>query len=133
VFVLAGFGVWIFHVPMRGSWLGLFLLCMAGSVSFSGIGLLIASRVKTIEAASGLTNLVMMPMWVVSGVFFSASRFPDAVQPIIKVLPLTALIDGLRAYMLQGEPLMHLAAEMAVLCGWLAVCFTLALKIFRWR
>lgn len=133
VFVLAGFGVWIFHVPMRGSWAGLFLLCMVGSVSFSGIGLLIASRVQTIEAASGLTNLVMMPMWVVSGVFFSASRFPDAVQPIIKALPLTALIDALRAYMLQGDSLAHLATEMAILCGWLAVCFLLALKIFRWR
>jgi ABC-2 type transport system permease protein len=131
--VLAGFGVLLFHVPMRGSWAGLFLLCMVGSVSFSGIGLLIASRVKTIEAASGLTNLVMMPMWVVSGVFFSASRFPDSVQPVIKALPLTALIDSLRAYMLQGEPLTHLALEMAILSGWLAVCFTLALKIFRWR
>lgn len=75
----------------------------------------------------------MMPMWVVSGVFFSAQRFPDVAQPIIKALPLTALIDALRAYMLQGAPLSSLTAEMAILGTWLVVCFTVALKIFRWR
>jgi ABC-2 type transport system permease protein len=133
VVLLAGFGVLVFQVPMRGSWLGLFGLCIVGSLSFSAIGLLIASRVQTIEAASGLTNLVMMPMWVVSGVFFSAQRFPDGVQPLIRVLPLTALIDALRAYMLQAEPLSHLAPQLGILAAWLVVCFVFALKLFRWR
>jgi ABC-2 type transport system permease protein len=133
VVLLAGFGVLAFQVPMRGSWLGLLGLCTVGSLSFSAIGLLIASRVRTIEAASGLTNLVMMPMWVVSGVFFSAQRFPDAVQPVIRVLPLTALIDALRAYMLQAEPLRHLGSQLGILAAWLVVCFALALKLFRWR
>jgi ABC-type polysaccharide/polyol phosphate export permease len=73
-----------------------------GSLSFAALGLLIASRVRTIEAASGLMNLVMMPMWIVSGVFFSSQRFPDVLQPVIKALPLTATIDALRANMLQG-------------------------------
>ena len=131
--VIAGFGVLVFQVPERGSWAGLFLLCILGSLSFSSIGLLIASRVQTIEAASGLANLVMMPMWVVSGVFFSAERFPNVVQPIIHALPLTALIDALRAFMLQGEPLAHLATELAILSTWLVLCFVLALKLFRWR
>ena len=133
VVVIAGFGVLAFQVPERGSWLGLFLLCLLGSLSFSAIGLLIASRVQTIEAASGMANLVMMPMWIVSGVFFSAERFPSVVQPLIRVLPLTALIDALRAHMLQGEPMTNLATQMAILGGWLIVCFTLALKLFRWR
>ncbi len=131
--LLAGFGVLVFHVPMRGTWAGLFLMCILGSVSFSAIGLLISSRVKTIEAASGISNLVMMPMWIMSGVFFSAQRFPDAIQPFIKALPLTALIDCLRSYMLQGVPLASLATEMAILCGWMVACFALALKWFRWR
>ncbi len=133
VVLLAGFGVLVFQVPMRGSWVGLFLLCIVGSLSFSSIGLLLASRVRTIEAASGLVNLIMMPMWVLSGVFFSAQRFPDAIQPVIRVLPLTALIDALRAFMLQGEPLTHLASPVGILLAWLVVCFTLALKLFRWR
>lgn len=131
--LVAGFGVLVFHVPMRGNWAGLFLLCVLGSISFSSIGLLISSRVRTIEAASGISNLVMMPMWIMSGVFFSAQRFPDAIQPVIQALPLTALIDSLRSYMLQGVTLSSLSAQMAILCGWMLVCFSLALKLFRWR
>jgi len=97
------------------------------------LGLLIASRARTIEAASGLMNLVMMPMWIVSGVFFSAQRFPDLLQPVIKALPLTALIDALRANILRGATFGQLAPQLGVLGAWLIVCFTLALKLFRWR
>jgi ABC-type multidrug transport system permease subunit len=131
--VLLGFGAVVFGVPVRGSLLDLGLLCVLGSLSFSALGLLIASRARTIEAASGLMNTVMMPMWIVSGVFFSAQRFPELVQPIIKALPLTAAIDALRMNMLQGASLAHLAPQMGVLAGWLIVCFGLALKLFRWR
>jgi ABC-type multidrug transport system permease subunit len=104
-----------------------------GSLSFSALGLLIASRAKTIEAASGLMNAVMMPMWIVSGVFFSSARFPAALQPAIHALPLTAAIGALRANMLQGAGLAQLAPQMGVLGAWLIVCFALALKLFRWR
>jgi ABC-2 type transport system permease protein len=131
--VLLGFGALVFGVPVRGSLLDLVLLCVLGSLSFSALGLLIASRARTIEAASGLMNSVMMPMWIMSGVFFSAQRFPDFVQPIIKALPLTAAIDALRMNMLQGAGLGQLAPEMGVLGLWLVVCFVLALKLFRWR
>jgi len=94
---------------------------------------LIASRVRTIEAASGLMNLTMVPMWVLSGIFFSSQRFPDLVQPIIKALPLTAVIDALRANMLQGAGFAHMAPQAGVLAAWLVVCFGLALRLFRWR
>jgi ABC-2 type transport system permease protein len=133
VALLAGFGALVFQVPLRGSLLSLALLCIVGSLSFSAIGLLIASRLQTIEAASGVSNLVMMPMWVLSGVFFSAQRFPAAVQPVIHVLPLTALIDALRANMLQGQPLASLAPQLGILTVWLVLSFSLALKLFRWR
>jgi ABC-type multidrug transport system permease subunit len=131
--IVLGFGVWIFHVPVRGSFLNLGVVCLLGSLSFSALGLLLASRAKTIEAASGLMNAVMLPMWIASGVFFSAQRFPDIVQPLIKALPLTAAIDALRANMLQGANLAHMAPQMGVLAAWLLVCFVLALKLFRWR
>jgi ABC-2 type transport system permease protein len=131
--LVAGFGALVFQVPLRGSLVSLVALCILGSLSFSAIGLLIASRLQTIEAASGVSNLVMMPMWVVSGVFFSAQRFPAAIQPVIHVLPLTALIDALRANMLQGEPFAHLAPQLGILAVWLVVSFSLALKLFRWR
>lgn len=131
--VVLGFGVWIFHVPVRGSLLNLGVVCLAGSLSFSAMGLLLASRAKTIEAASGLMNAVMLPMWIGSGVFFSAQRFPDIVQPLIKALPLTAAIDALRANMLQGANLASVLPQMGVLAAWLLVCFVGALKLFRWR
>jgi ABC-2 type transport system permease protein len=133
VLALLGFGVLVFHLPVRGSLLDLAALCVLGSLSFSALGLLIASRARTIEAASGLMNFVMMPMWILSGVFFSAHRFPDLLQPVIKALPLTALIDALRANILQGVSFGQLAPQLGVLGAWLVVCFTLALKLFRWR
>lgn len=128
-----GFGMIAFGVPVRGRVLDLAAICLLASLSFSALGLLIACRARTIEAVSGLMNLVQVPMWILSGVFFSSQRFPDAVQPIIRALPLTATIDALRAHMLQGASLAGLAREMGTLGVWLAVCFVVALKLFRWR
>ena len=133
VTLLLGFAALVFHVPVRGSIALLAFLCVLGSLSFSALGLLIASRARTIEAVSGIMNLVMMPMWIVSGVFFSAQRFPDFLQPAIKALPLTAAIDALRATMLQGAGPAQLTSEIGTLAAWLIVCFAVALKLFRWR
>jgi ABC-type multidrug transport system permease subunit len=133
VTVLLGFGAWVFKVPVRGTLLEMAVLCVLGSLAFGAIGLLISSRAQTIEAASGLMNLVMMPMWVLSGVFFSAQRFPDALQPVIRILPLTAIIDALRANMLQGAGFVQMAPQLAILTAWMVVGFVIALKIFRWR
>jgi ABC-2 type transport system permease protein len=131
--VLVGFGALFFHVPVRGSFLDLAVVCVLGSLSFAALGLLLASRAKTIEAASGLMNVVMMPMWIASGVFFSSQKFPDVMQPVIKALPLTAVIDALRANMLQGSDLSQLAPQVGIILFWLVICFALALKLFRWR
>jgi ABC-2 type transport system permease protein len=131
--VPVGFGMLVFGVPVRGSFLEMGVILVLGSLSFSALGLLIASRARTIEAVSGLMNVVMVPMWILSGVFFSSERFPDAVQPLIKILPLTALVDGLRANMLQGAGLSALTLQVGALTGWLVVCFALSLKLFRWR
>jgi ABC-type multidrug transport system permease subunit len=102
-------------------------------MTFCGIGLLIASRVTTIEGASGLANLVMLPMWLLSGVFFSSERFPDAVQPFINVLPLTALNQALRGVITEARTLPEVAVQLAILAGWGLLSFGVALKIFRWR
>ena len=127
------FGMVAFDVPVRGSWIAITILCLVGSLMFSAIGILVGSRARTIEAVSGLMNLIIMPMWVVSGVFFSAQRFPDFVQPAIKALPLTALIDALRAIQLRGAGLADVMLELAILGGWLVVAFVAGLKLFRWR
>lgn len=128
-----GFARIAFGVPFRGSIGELAFLCVLTSLAFSALGLLIASRAKTMEAASGLMNLAMLPMWILSGVFFSASRFPALLQPFVRALPLTAAIDALRGNMLQGLSLPQLALPVFILCAWLVIPFFLALRIFRWR
>ena len=128
-----GFAVLVFGVPVRGSLVLVAALCVLGTLAFGAIGLLLSSRARTIETASGLMNLTMLPMWILSGVFFSSQRFPDVVQPIIEALPLTALNDALRATMLQGATLTQIAPQLGVLAAWLIVCFPVALKLFRWR
>jgi ABC-type multidrug transport system permease subunit len=133
VVALLGFGWLLFHVAVRGSFLTLAGITILGAFAFAGLGLLVASRAKTIEGVSGLMNLVMLPMWILSGTFFSYSRFPDAMIPFVKALPLTALNDALRAVMIDGAALTTLGAPIAIVVAWGAVSFGVALKIFRWR
>ena len=111
VLVLLVFSRVAFGVVNHGSIFAVAVLIFLGAVMFAGIGLLVASRAKTIEAVSGLMNLVMLPMWIVSGIFFSSERFPDAVQPLIRALPLTPLIDSLRSVMLEGRARRSVAAN----------------------
>ena len=133
VVTLLGFGRLVFGVPMRGSYVQLFAICLLAAFAFSSLGLLVASRVRTIEGVSGLSNLVMLPMWVFSGVFFAWTRYPAAMQPFIRALPLTAANDALRATMLQGVSWSVVLPQFLILGAWLVLCFTTALKLFRWK
>ena len=133
VVAFLGFARIVFGVPLRGSLWQLAFLCVLTSLTFCALGLLISSRARTMEAASGWMNLVMLPMWILSGVFFSASRFPAVIQPFVRALPLTAANEALRANMLQGTSLDHLVAPVAILLAWLVVTFAVSLRIFRWR
>jgi ABC-2 type transport system permease protein len=130
--LLLAFGVLFFHMRVLGSYLTIALLGAIGSVTFGGVGLLTASRAQKIESISGLINLVMMPMWIFSGVFFSYERFPAVVQPFIKILPLTALNDSLRAIVLEGATLASQSGRLLVLLLWGGISFVLALRWFRW-
>jgi ABC-type multidrug transport system permease subunit len=133
VLALLVFARFAFGVANHGSTLAVTFLILLGAVMFSGIGLLAASRAKTIEAVSGIMNLVMVPMWIFSGIFFSPERFPDAAQPLIQALPLTPLIGTLRSVMLEGSTLRELVVPISIMTAWSAVSFVLALKLFRWR
>jgi ABC-type multidrug transport system permease subunit len=130
--LLLSFGVLIFHMRVLGSFLSIVLIGAIGAIAFGGLGLLTASRAQKIESVSGLINIVMMPMWIFSGVFFSYQRFPAAVQPFIKALPLTALNDALRATILEGSTLLSQTGRLSVLVLWGGISFLLALRWFRW-
>ena len=130
--VLVAFGWLAFGVAVHGSIAALAVVSLLGAVAFGGIALLVSSRAQTVEGVSGLLNLVMVPMWVFSGVFFSSANFPEALQPFVQALPLTALNDALRGVMNDGEPLIAIWRELAVLTVWGGASFALALKLFRW-
>ena len=130
--LLLGFGVLVFHMRVRGSIFSVILLGALGAVAFGGVGLLTACRAQKIESVSGLINLVMMPMWIFSGVFFSYDRFPPLAHPFIKALPLTALNDALRATIIEGATLGSQSGRLLVLAVWGGLSFILALRWFRW-
>jgi ABC-type multidrug transport system permease subunit len=130
--LLLAFGALFFHMRVLGSIGAIALIAGIGSLTFGGVGLLTASRAQKIESVSGLINLVMMPMWIFSGVFFSYERFPAVIHPLIKALPLTALNDALRASILEGTPLLHQWPRLLVMILWGGISFVLALRWFRW-
>ena len=124
---------WLFGVENQGSFLAVVVLVFLGAFEFAGIGLLIASRAETTETVSGLMNLVMLPMWIGSGVFYSVDRFPASVQSVLNQLPLTPLIHGLRAVMQDGASLVVLLPQLMVISLWGLITFGLALWWFRWQ
>jgi len=130
--LLLGFGALVFHMSIRGSIVSVILLGAIGAIAFAAVGLLTASRAQKIESVSGLINVVMMPMWIFSGVFFSYQKFPAIAQPFIKALPLTALNDALRSVIIEGASLASQSGRLLVLAIWGVVSFALALRWFRW-
>lgn len=133
VLILLVFARVAFGVKCHGNPLAALAIILLGAGTFTGLGLLLASRAKTIEAVSGLMNLVMLPMWVFSGIFFSSERFPEALQPFVKALPLTMVIDSLRAVMLDGLPLATQSLNLFALVAWGGIPFVVALRWFRWQ
>jgi ABC-2 type transport system permease protein len=131
--ILLGFAHWVFNVPIRGSLPLIFGLSVLGSLMFAGMGLLIGSRAQNTHTVAGLVNATSLPMLVTSGVFFSAARFPEVVQPIIRLLPLTALIEAVRAVMLDGAGLTAVATQIGIMLAWGLISFVVALRIFRWQ
>lgn len=130
---LLAVGVWVFGVAIQGSFAAVLAVSLVGTLAFTGLALLTAARPETVEVASGWMNLIMLPMWLVSGTFFSYSRFPEFLQPAIRALPLTALNDALRAIINQGASLASTLPELLVLAVWGVAAFAGALAIFKWQ
>ncbi len=122
-----------FGVPINGNLLTLAIVILTGVALFDALGLLIACRTEKTETASGLIQLCMLPMYLLSGTFFSSKRFPDAIQPFIQALPLTQVNDALREVMLEGKDLIYVSGRIGIMLAWTVVCSALALKWFRWR
>jgi ABC transporter DrrB family efflux protein len=131
--ILLGFAWLAFNIKVRGSMSLFVFVAVLGSLAFAGLGLLLASRARNTQTVSGLMNLATLPMYLFSGVFFSSNHFPDWLKPVISVLPLTALNDGLRAVMIDGTGWTSIAIPVAVLAVWASATFIVAIRLFRWR
>jgi ABC-2 type transport system permease protein len=131
--LLLMFGTLVLGVPLRGSLVTLLVVILVGATAFAGLGLLLGCRTEKTETMSGYINATMLPMYLLSGIFFSSRRFPDQIQPLIQALPLTQLINALREVMLEGASLANISGRLAILAAWAIVCFALALRFFRWR
>jgi ABC-2 type transport system permease protein len=131
--VLLSFAHWVFHVPIRGSIPLIVGLSALGSLMFAGMGLLVGSRAQNTHTVAGLVNATTLPMLVTSGVFFSAARFPEIFQPIIRLLPLTALIEAVRTVMLDGAGVAAVATQIGIMLAWGLISFVIALRLFRWQ
>ena len=131
--VLIGFGALAFDTVVRGSYASVALIALLASASFAGLSLIIGARVENLEAANGWMNFVQLPMWVLSGAFFSYERFPEWLHLPIRLLPLTAVNDALRRIFNEGASLLACWPELGVLGAWCALGFGIALRYFRWQ
>ncbi|MGL6075260.1 MAG: ABC transporter permease [Fimbriiglobus sp.] len=128
------FAAWLFFgITIRGPFAALLIVIVFAALAFTGIGLLVASRAKTIETVSGLMNAIMLPMYITSGVFFSTNVFPDEIQPFLNIIPLTAVNNALRLVINEGAGLERLWAPLLIMAGWGITSFVFALRIFRWK
>ena len=133
VVIPLAFGVLALGMPVNGNAGAIAIVALVGALAFGALGLLAGSRARTFEAISGIVNAATLPMWLLSGVFFSAANFPEAFQPFIQALPLTALVDAFRAVVLEGASLAAIQGELLLLAGWTVVPFGLAMRLFKWR
>ncbi len=133
VIIILGAGALLFKVAVRGNPLSILVLALVGAICFSGLGLLVSCRAQRIETASGLMNLIMLPMWMLSGIFFSPDRFPSVLQPLVQALPLTQLNYALRAVILEGASLASQGWRLSILVAWGGISFFCAMRWFRWN
>jgi ABC-type multidrug transport system permease subunit len=132
VLVYAGCDYFI-HFQMRGSYLNLFLISALGAICMISLGLLVASRLSSEEFAGGVLNLLTWPMMLLSGVWFSLEGTNPIVQKVAWFLPLTHLVDGARAIMIEGAGFLDIAPHLLVLTIMTALFLAVGSLIFRWE
>jgi ABC-2 type transport system permease protein len=123
----------VFHVNMVGSWFMLILMVVVGTLTFVSIGYLAVSRAKTTESAMPVVQLIQFPMLFLSGVFFPVEIMPSFMKPIVAVMPLSYLGDGLRQIMVAATPQHPIVIDLAVLGLWFVATSLLTIRIFKWE
>lgn len=127
------FAYFVFDVTMQGGLLAFVLVFLAGIMSFAGIAIIASSRVSNNQEANGIINAVVLPMTILSGIFFSYRGFPDWAVAIIEKLPLTMLSDAIRAIFNEGATLQDVAGQIIGLVIIGVITFVLGIRIYKWH
>jgi len=131
--LIIGIGIAVFHIQLVGNMAAALGIVFLGAGAFLALGFMLASFLKTEEQATGVVQVVQMPLMFLSGIFFPFDFMPDFLRSVARLLPLTYLGDGLRQTMVNGTQVAPLAMDVAILAGWLVVCLAIAARSFRWE
>lgn len=130
--LLLSFAFAYFHISIQGSLPALIMIFLSGNIAFSGIAILISSRTGNSRIGTGLINVIIMPMTILSGIFFSYHNFPDYAIPVIQKLPLTMMADSVRSIFNEGAGFAQVSLNAFILCLLGIICFVIGLRIFKW-
>ena len=131
--IIVAVGASMFGVQIAGNLLLVGLLVVLGTLAFVALGYVIASFAATEDAANGMTSVVQFPLMFLSGTFFPIDAMPDFLRAVARLMPLTYLSDALRQTMVGGTAFAPLWVCFAVLAAFLAVCFAISARFFRWQ
>jgi ABC-2 type transport system permease protein len=131
--LILGVGIAVFHIEIVGNLAVAAGFVFLGAGAFLALGFMLASFLKTEEQATGVVQVVQMPLMFLSGIFFPFDFMPDFLRSVARLLPLTYLGDGLRQSMVNGTQIAPIALDAAILAGWLVVCLAVSARSFRWE
>jgi ABC-2 type transport system permease protein len=131
--IILGFGALVFGVSINGSLLYIGLLILLGNIVFLNLGFIVGSYSKTVQAASGLGNAVVLPMMFFSGVFFPTDGLPWVLQRVVDFFPLAPLLEAIRGVTLEARPFWDFPLQLAILVAWVVISALLAVRLFRFR
>lgn len=122
-----------FDFTMRGDFISLILFTIISTICLFGFGMAIAGWAKDANQAAPLSNLISFPMMFLSGVFFPVFLMPEILQSITRFIPLTPVVEGLRLIMTEGQTILQLGPQLAVIGAWTIIIYFIAFKVFRWE
>jgi ABC-2 type transport system permease protein len=131
--LILGVGIAVFHIEIVGNLAVAAGFVFLGAGAFLALGFMLASFLKTEEQATGVVQVVQMPLMFLSGIFFPFDFMPEFLRSVARLLPLTYLGDGLRQSMVNGTQIAPIALDAAILAGWLVVCLAVSARSFRWE
>jgi ABC-2 type transport system permease protein len=131
--IFVGLATAAFGLRLSGYWWMAVPLLICGTLSFMALGLLAGSVAKTVEGATSLANIFVLPMAFLSGSFFPIDNAPRWLDVVSHLLPLRHLNDGMLDVMVRGKGPSATVVPILILLGFAAVVLLIASRFFNWE